>query len=85
MKYQNNQHNIITLRANWELHKTGRLDHKKRGRIFAMHSEFRYHSENSAMIAKFRYHSENSAMIAKFRYHSENLRHSKNSNFRYAQ
>ena len=27
----------------------------------------------------------NFAMIAKFRYHSENVRHSENSNFRYAQ
>ena len=27
----------------------------------------------------------NFAIIAKFRYHSENVRHSKNSNFRYAQ
>ena len=26
----------------------------------------------------------NFAMIAKFRYHSENVRHSENSNFRYA-
>ena len=50
----------------------GRLDHKKRGSIFVMHSEFRYHSENFAMIAK-------------FHYHSENLRHSENSKFRYAQ
>ena len=36
----------------------GRLDHKNRGSIFAMHSEFRYDSENFAMIAKFRYDSE---------------------------
>ena len=27
----------------------------------------------------------NFAMIEKFRYHSENMRHSENSNFRYAQ
>ena len=27
----------------------------------------------------------NFAIIAKFRYHSENVRHSENSNFRYAQ
>ena len=44
---------------------------KKRGNNFAMHNEFRYHSENFAMIAK-------------FRYHRENLRHSENLNFRYA-
>ena len=35
--------------------------------------------------SEFRYHSENFAMIAKFRYRSENTRHSENSNFRYAQ
>ena len=31
--------------------------------------------------SEFRYHSENFAMIAKFRYHRENTRHRKNSNF----
>ena len=73
MKYKNNQNNMITLREKWELHKTGSFGStKKRGSNFAMHSEFRYHSENFAMIAK-------------FRYHSENLRHSENLNFRYAQ
>ena len=50
-----------------------------------MHSEFRYHSENFAMIAKFHYHSENLrhrkfkislctvifAMLANFRYDSQ--------------
>ena len=50
----------------------GHLDHKNRGNIFAMHSEFRYDSENFAMIAK-------------FLYHRENLRHRENSKFRYAQ
>ena len=69
MKYQNN---MITLRANGNYTKRGRLDHKKRGNNFAMHSEFRYHSENFAMIVK-------------FRYHRENLRHSENLNFLYAQ
>ena len=38
-----------------------------------------------SLCSEFRYDSENFAMIAKFRYHSENTRHSKNSNFRYAQ
>ena len=52
VKYQNNQNNMITLREKEELHKRGRLDHKNRGKIFAMHSEFRYHSENCR-------HSEN--------------------------
>ena len=37
------------------------------------------------LCSEFRYHSENFAMIAKFRYHSENTRHRENSNFRYAQ
>ena len=38
-----------------------------------------------SLCSEFRYHSENFAMIAKFRYHRENTRHSENSNFRYAQ
>ena len=38
-----------------------------------------------SLCSEFRYHSENFAVIAKFRYHSENTRHSENSNFRYAQ
>ena len=51
---------------------------KHRGMILLC-SEFRYHSENFAMIAKFRYHSENTrhseiqifAMHSNFRYDSE--------------
>ena len=38
-----------------------------------------------SLCSEFRYHSENFAMIAKFRYDSENTRHSENSNFCYAQ
>ena len=38
-----------------------------------------------SLCSEFRYHRENFAMIAKFRYHSEHTRHSKNSNFHYAQ
>ena len=38
-----------------------------------------------SLCSEFRYYSENFAMIAKFRYNSENTRHSENSNFRYAQ
>ena len=46
-----------------------------------MHSDFRYDSENFAMIEKFRYHSENSviakieifAMHNNFCYDSKNL------------
>ena len=38
-----------------------------------------------SLCSEFRYPSENFAMIAKFRYHSENTRHSENSYFRYAQ
>ena len=48
VKYHNNQNNMITLRAKWELHKTGR------GRISLCIVNF-------AMIAKFLYHSENMA------------------------
>ena len=38
-----------------------------------------------SLCSEFRYHSENFAMIVKFRYHRENKRHRENSNFRYAQ
>ena len=38
-----------------------------------------------SLCSEFRYHSENFAMIVKFCYHSENTRHRENSNFRYAQ
>ena len=37
------------------------------------------------LCSEFRYHSENFAMIEKFRYHSENTRHRENSNFFYTQ
>ena len=38
-----------------------------------------------SLCSEFRYHSENFAMIAKFRYHSEKTRYRENLNFRYAQ
>ena len=34
VKYQNNQNNMITLRENWELHKTGSFGSQKEGQHF---------------------------------------------------
>ena len=36
MKYQNNQNNMITLRAKEELHKTGSFGSQKQGRRFSL-------------------------------------------------
>ena len=87
MKYQNNQYNKITLRIKWELTKWGHLDRNQRATNFAMHSEFRYHSEKLCItiiektvhreilqgLRNFRYGSEIFAILAKFSLcHSEN-------------
>ena len=61
--------------------KQSRLDKKQEQTIFAMHSDFRYHNENSviakienfSMHSNFHYDSENSS-VAKF-WHSSSLFH----------
>ena len=69
MKYQNNQTRIITVRVEMRKTKNGVVwIIETKAENFAMHNEFRYHSENSgiakipifAMHSTFRYDSENS-------------------------
>ena len=77
MKYQNNQNNMITLRAKEELHKTGSFGSQKQGRRFLLCTV------TFAIIEKIRYDNEISLSYRKNTGIAKIQIFAMHSNFRY--